>query len=590
MATIPRLNRPSVRATPEQSTLPNINPAQAVGVGLQQAAQVTGEFARELNRLNEIRVNEALAEYATEADRFLNDPKDGLMARQGTKAAEGLDPFRDRVNLARADIEAKLGNENQRALFARQAERFTNEANRRAFWHIQNETRKVDAQSFEVLTRRDLGSVIAAAQQGADPSAIITEMQRRVATYGDRQGWAPEVIAQARTEMISTARLAQVEALAARDPEMASKVLTDHLEEIAPSQREKARTFVDAANMAVRSQSNRDVILAEFGDDEKAALEAVHARFEGAMEDQVSQRVQAAYADRRRLLTEDTNRLFNAGAARVMQTGDIGSVDPATIATLTERNPALVTRLERLARQKRTGEAAETDYNVWIPLTNMNADALRSVDPMQYRDVLADREFNILTDMVARAKGTGKFASEEPGLTPAQFESNLFQLAKGDGLLPANATSQTQLKGENLTRYTQLKQAVDAEIQGWRQANGDRSPPRSVQLELIQKALDDRVMEVNGLFGGVNPQSIPRAMALPTDKTRELEGEERVSLDQRIGVREAQRVRAEARGELRARGFNVSDNTLDAILLIQSDPRMTDDQKRTAIASVLARP
>jgi hypothetical protein len=209
----PRLTGPTVGQRPDVSRAPDANAAMLPGRVVAGAGQVLDRLGKEIQRLDEIRVNEALADYATNVDTLLNDPKNGILAKRGTNAITGLDPFRDKLNVGRGEMEARLGNARQRDLFRAQSERLVREADRRAVTYLDAETRRVDVENTDRLNEADLRTVVELAGNDAEVGRVLGEMRNRLALFGDRNQMERETIAALVADLTSKARLAQITTL-----------------------------------------------------------------------------------------------------------------------------------------------------------------------------------------------------------------------------------------------------------------------------------------------------------------------------------------------------------------------------------------
>lgn len=258
MARVPVLNAPTVQATPRPSRLPA---AESFGVDQRAVQTVAGGLAnvaeaveRETMRLDEIRANEAEVQFRARVDRAWADPKDGLAHQRGTRAVEGLDPFRDRLRTSMSEVEAGLATERQKALFRLRADRIARDADVRAGAHVGDEVRAVDAESHRALLAADEEAVGGAARVGdaVGAEAAIRRMSERVALYGDRNGATPEAIAQARRAIVSAGRMRQVDALvSAGRVEDAATLLKDRGGELLAEDRAK----VEAALVEAQERS-----------------------------------------------------------------------------------------------------------------------------------------------------------------------------------------------------------------------------------------------------------------------------------------------------------------------------------------------
>lgn len=586
MPRVPRMTGPTiapsvVREPTDTAASVGMPIVEAVAGAANRFAQIAQE---EREKALQTQVNAADVELRRVRDRLLYDQRDGALTRQRMQAKDAPEAFRQRWASETSSIIAGLPKDVQERV-RQQAMQVGAEADGMILRHVTGEIDKADVETREALQADAVQMIVANPQDAAMAEAKLAEAANIRAEGLRNRGVTPEAVEQDVAKFRSGVRLAQITALAESNPDAARAALERVGDQLQGQDKVNAQRVVRASTMAVESQRARDTLLAEFPDDEAAALRAVSDRYEGEKEDAVRQRVEAHFADKRRLDTQQTNDLFNNLLTFGQNNG--GDLGPrlADLERLRERDPAKAQRLENAMRQQRTGRAAETDYAVWVPLTQMSAEALRSVNPNEYLSSLAPREFNILVDMVARAKGTGKFAAQDASMTVPQFERSVFEMAKADGLLPSSATGMAQLRGEDALRFGQLKEAVDAEIAGWQEMNDNRRPPVEVQRAAIRKALDDQVLETSGW----NTQR-PRSMVLPTEQSRDLTDDERQALNERIGVREAQQLRSQMAARIRQAGGEPTQALVDALLTLYADPNLSARQKEQAALAIVNPP
>lgn len=526
MASVPRLNRPQVRPTAEPAKSLGPNLAERAGAALQQTAGELQAFGREVQRLDEIRVNEALTQFAGRADELTTE----LSTRRGMQAAEGLDPFRDKLTVSRGDIEAGLSTENQRRLFAAQSERFRADAERRAFGYVQGETRRVDAETFDALNRTDLDRVATAAREGGDPTDILREMDRRTALFGDRQGWTPEMIADARKEAQSTARTAQLTAMANTENEALIQRARETFAKESGSMTERDRQTVervleDAGLRATSQRATEEIILAH-PDDEAAALAEARSRYTGKTEDEVVSRIKIRFDEQRQAKEQRINTAYNTALGAV-ERGE--PIPDAARTLLLADDPGKLNLLRTRQRQVANGTQPVTDWDTYERLfVEMTNEDLAKVNPSDYRTMLSDSDYKQLVDRVANLRQTG--GRGDRGMTPGQVTTDLLVRAREDGLIPRTVRTLNDLKKSkrDAEAFERLNTAVQTALNQRRAANNNIPLTGTEQREVVNEVIDDEVM-ATGMFGRAD-RRVPRAFADPR-RFRELTAEERVAAD-----------------------------------------------------------
>lgn len=528
MPVIPRSPGPRVASTPEpsrQRPLAAYDGADSRGAQAVAGAvtQVAGVIERERVRLDEIRANEQEAGLLADVNTLWSDPKDGFTAKRGTDAVTGLDGFRDRLRLAISKRESTLSTDRQRALFRRSADRVQRELDGRAMAYVSDEVRRVDQQSHEALVAADRDAIAKAARVGdsAAVDARVAQLSERISLYGDRTGAAPEAIQRAREEAVSNARLVQIAGLADADPDRAAEALATHKDRLTAKDYEAARELVEQGSLTLRSQRERDRILAAHPDDERAALSAARA-LEGELEDRTVQRVTAHFAERRRLRQEEDRTFSGAVAATVEQTGSVDGLTAQQVARA-KAIPGLWRSLTMRAKQVASGENAVTDWAWYEKYVNLSDDELRAANPAEYRPHLSDSDYKAFLDRKATVQGTGGRGQRDRGLTPSEVFSETLAMARRSGLVAEQVRTAADLNKNTGAKATflRLHDAINADLSTAIEQKG--APLTEAETRtVIQAVFDDAVMRTAG-FNKV----VPRASLAEGAGFRELTDRER---------------------------------------------------------------
>lgn len=523
-----------------------------VAAALGSATRAVDVFSKEVQRIDDLRVSEAELAYRQRVRSAFEDPRDGFMAKKGTDAIEGLDGFRGRLSSAASEIEANLTSETQRMLFRRRAAQLQADADAQAGRYVRQETERVQAETFTALNEADMQAI---ADNPMNADSLIAAMDERTAIFGDDMGRASVVIVQDRAKVRSAARLAQVEALATRDPEMASKVLTDHLTEIAPRERGKARLFVENATMDVRSQQARDELLVEFPDDERAALQAARDRYTGKMEDEVTRRVRAVFAQNRETVTARGNDLLEQAIQAAGTNGNIDAVPLAIRTQLQTQYPSKYRAFTTYARDLQNGTIPVSSLDTIEELNDKTPDEWLKVDLNEYRGRLSYEDFRTYSNYQRGIRnpnsGTGR-----AGMTPPEIDRFLWDQSKAMGIIPSGVNTMAQLRNykSDADGYTQLRTAIYDRIK----AAAEKGPLTAQEQEdIITATLDDRVLRTSG-----TNRPLPRAAILPNQSARDLTPRDsaRFNITPRVDLRAPLSPRAQTRAiELKNQGYSLEE-------------------------------
>ena len=522
MPTIPVLSNTTVRATPEQSRL---RPLEAYGADTRATQAVAGALGnvagiveRERARMDEVRTNEAEVEYARAIDAAWADPSSGLMHQRGRNAIEGLDPFNDRLRTSLSEVEATLSTDRQRALFQARAIKLANDAQARAKAHVGSEIRRSDEMTFDALNARDVNDIAVTAGDVARVTETLRGMNHRITQFGDRNGWTPEAVEQARAKATSAGRLRQVTALTdaeSPDVEAARSVIEAHGDQFSADDREKATRSVQGADLRKRGQEAEDRIMAAHGDDEAAALAAARKEPSAIRDDAVS-RVKARFAEKDRIRADEDSALVDREMERLERTGRITKDSGWDEAA---RVKGLRGALEAREAQLQSGRKPETNWDVYDRFMLSSEEELAAMNPATLRPYLSESLYKQAVDIIAEARGTGgkgTLLRAEVG----RRDDLVRQMGEQAGLIERDRTTGT-FKGDNAAELDHLTiragNAIEAKAT---ELNRPLTPPE--QTAAIREAMDWEILTASassrdkGQYGqSVAPLTTPRALAIP---------------------------------------------------------------------------
>jgi hypothetical protein len=494
---VPRLRRPQVRRSPAPSALPPSNAALGVAGTLGAAAQVVGMIERQRMELDEIRANDADLKYRARVDGILLDPKDGLLQQAGTKAIEAFDGYEDRIEQARSEVEAELTSDRQRLLFSRQAERIAVDAGRRAQAHVGQEVRRLDEQTHSALVSQELDTVARLTRAGdaAGVDAAIARQRERVVLFGDRNGLAPDAIAQAKVEAVSHARSLQIATLIDTERVPAARELfAQHADALTAKDRAALEKELEQGGIRERAQKAEDRIMAAAAGDAAAARRA--AREEPSeIRDEVVQRVNARLreADDERQAAE--KKLFDEALATVERTGSVAGIPTSQWTALAEVRGAREALTSR-ARQVAEGIEPVQKWDRWAAFLKSTPAELAKLDPMRdLRPHLDNSHFDRALAIVTEAKGGGSGGGNAGVEYSATLSFN--QMAE-------NAAQLVGITAEDdPDTYARFERAAAAAVADLERARGGRD---KVAPEERQRAIDlvlmrETEVQKKGLFG-----------------------------------------------------------------------------------------
>lgn len=514
MVSVPRLVRPQ---TVLQPTPANVAPAvdagaqivQGIGRGLGQAAAV---FQRERQRVDEIRLNAAETALREAQTGLLYDPKKGALSQRGLAAQTVSETFDAEWERTVGQIESDLSTPEQRMAFRARAGTLGAAARRQVLVHQDGELRAADEQTFKALTATTLEAVQRSAMAGDDAAAtaLVREQEARLTAFANRNGWTPEALAAAKVAQASNYRATQVSAMvAAGNADGAADVLAKYADQMTVEDRTRASRLTAEGVLRSRAQKAEDALFAQFAGDERGALAKARESYTGELRDAVVQRLEARYADERRLTNEALAKQYDEALAIVDETGDFSRIPVETIDALREGKPSVLAALRTRAKQVRSNTEPTTDWTKWQQITEMSNDDLRAMNPAEYRPFLSDALYKELLDRRATLGGVGGKASKEAATPVAVVDGELMAAARKMGLISNTIQKLSQLKGDKGTRYQNLRTAVMAELTRERSEKKRNLSPDETR-GAMQRVLDDVVIQESFFGGGT---VVPRAYA-----------------------------------------------------------------------------
>lgn len=472
MPRVPMLSTPTVELRP--ITTPRLRPEADTGAvaisALAQTAGTVGEFfAKEQERADELRLEDAEAQLRQSLTEAMSDPERGILNQSGVKAQSAEQAFYQTVDQRIAQIENGLANTRQRQLFARRAQQLRTDIQGRVNSHISNEMERVDAAAYEANVAGTLDAIANKAKSGADSEADITELANRATLYGDRRGLPPETIAQARQATVSRARMVQMQALVdSGRSDVAARVLQQHGETLTVEDRAKASDWVQTGQKTSRAQAAEDRIMAQHGDNPAEARSA--ARQEPPeIRDDVYRRVNIRLAEVEQDRRDEDNRITNEASTLLEQRGYDALQRNTTLWAQTATVRGLRSSLEARARQKAEGITPETNWTLWAELAtaaqNNPAELLKpEYAPTAMRPYLSDAEFKQYVTMHAKAQRGENDSVRFTGQTITSVNDLILQEGQRMNIFRQNVKI-SELKGSSLGTYNQIQSTVGRTIE-----------------------------------------------------------------------------------------------------------------------------
>lgn len=455
MPVVPRLTNTQVRTAPlpgvavqPETFAPLAGAVGEVAQGLGQLAQIQ---QRERARVDEVRVNESEVALRKAETDLLYNPKKGALFQTGTNAQTQPDRVSQDFRRAASEIEAGLATDEQKIAFRAVAARREAEIVGQVTRHAGQEFKKVDAQTFDALTTAEMNAVADLARAPENDIAIRAAVDRqmdRVSLYGDRNGWSPEAIAQARLEAASSLRAAQVATiLDSTRPDRvkeAKLVMTEWSDQFTPAARAKIEDVMKVADRTQQAQTWADRLFKENienpDDAFSAARESLSDRPE--LRDEVERRLTSDFARKDALEARAEKQTLDRAAELLTQAGGRMSAIPATMMAEIEGIRGGVLALRTMSRQLAEGIEPTQNWSKWSEFTEMSPADIAKLNPMRdLRPYMDDTHYERALGVVRGVQQNG--AKDIDYSSTLDFDQRVRASARLAGIIPEGGTAAT---------------------------------------------------------------------------------------------------------------------------------------------------
>ena len=443
----------SVRPTPEPSRVEVPRVAQIAGA-VGATAQGLDAFARERDRLDDIRVQEAEVQYRTDiADLFQGE--NGLLAKRGTQAAEAWDGVTDGLRTKGAAAEATLSTDRQRTLFARRQEALSQDAAGRARLYVDGELRRTHAEQFNALNAMDVNRV------SANPDVAetaIREADERVALYGQSNGTADAEATRQRQAMRSGLRTAQITTLAdAGDIDAATEAFETHSADVQGADRQRVERALQDGNVKVKSAAEESRILTQHPTDKAAALAEARKIENVGVRDATVNRLMATFAQNEAMERDENSNVLGNVLVKLQNSRGNLSVITAQEREVLARSGQM-DNVELRASQLQNGHPPVSQRKAMDELYAMDQATLAALDPNTYVARLSASDFGNLREWVQKAKN----GDQDPAAIARATDRMLFDTARSLELFSERTPA--ALEGDNKDRWDTYRYLLREEM------------------------------------------------------------------------------------------------------------------------------
>jgi len=330
---------PRVPVYSQPSETPAAVPGASLGVQASPAA-FGGAMARGVDNVAAVAANEIALRRQRgdqvallDAERRLGERQNALEAklaeRRGQAAMGAHDELIAEYDQTAGEIEAQLGNDDQRLAFRNLADGRRIGLSSAAQNHIRRELRQVEDQAFEGAQAVSLD---AAHANYADPGRVEGEagaMARRIDEYAQRNGLPPEWAEHQKLRDVSAAYAGAIERMLVDGDDRAAAAAYERWKgNLSGADQAGLSKALETASTRAEAQRQADDILMTTADRAEAMARVAKIQ-DPKLRDEVDDRVHRLYGLREQARREDQAKLYDTAAKKLVETaGDLSAIDP----------------------------------------------------------------------------------------------------------------------------------------------------------------------------------------------------------------------------------------------------------------------
>lgn len=282
-----------------------------------------------------------------------------ITSAQGTNALGALDTARQAWDDGVAKIADGL-NERQQQFFRARAAMHWVDLKNTAEAHAATEMRAADKESTYGMVDKERGIAIDNATNPALLGDALERMRARLADYGRREGWTPEITAQETARQISKAHVEVIESLVDSGQDLSAKAyIAAHGTEIEADQRHRVATLGRASSIKGEGQRIADQITSNADLSLTEALAKVPTDTDPDVREHAESRIRRAYYDRAAEDRQSNAQAFQQASDILEKTGDLDNI-PLTLRS--QLRASQNSSLEHRAKQLQVEQGDDANY------------------------------------------------------------------------------------------------------------------------------------------------------------------------------------------------------------------------------------
>ncbi len=337
MPTIPRLGINQIQSAqgPQQRVDTSVN-QEAFGLGAAKSvAPDIAAFAQKIkNDADQVAAMEAENKLIEYQNKFLYDPKDGMIAKKGKDAFNLQNDLNESFAKINAEIGETLSNPVQRALFEKAAagRRMDMESQTNKYMSTQIQQYDDETTEANVLAERNN-----AANVYQDPDLLAKSMirqQQAIAEYGARHGLSPEVVKSKVDDTISKTHSSIVSRMLANGDDLSAEAYYKaNADGVLGTQKESVEKELEFGSTRGKSQRFGDEVMGKGMSEAQAYAEAAKEENPKVREAK-EQRVSHIYRMKDEAEKQRQEQLYTYAGKKVLESGTLDTIPVNIIASL----------------------------------------------------------------------------------------------------------------------------------------------------------------------------------------------------------------------------------------------------------------
>lgn len=354
MPTIPRLGINQIQSAqgPQQRVDTSVN-QEAFGLGAAKSvAPDIAAFAQKIkNDADQVAAMEAENKLIEYQNKFLYDPKDGMIAKKGKDAFNLQNDLNESFAKTNAEIGETLSNPVQRALFEKAAASRRADMDSQTMKYVSTQIQQYDDETTSAKITAEINNAVNGYQ---DPELITKSMMRQEQAfidYGNRHGLSPEVVKGKIDEAKSKTHSSIVSRMLANGDDLAAEAYYKaNADGVLGLQKESVEKELEFGSTRGKTQRFGDEVMSK-GMSESQALQYAAKTFvdQPKLREAAEQRVSYIYRMKDEAEKQKQEQLYLYAGKKVLETGNLD--DPSLTKVIGSMHPDKINDLRELANK-----------------------------------------------------------------------------------------------------------------------------------------------------------------------------------------------------------------------------------------------